>query len=189
MPCISRTARARALKVDLLLLKTSVHGKLSCSDCHFGFSSEEHPQRNFRTRAGLHPRFVGKLQALPLRQIHQDAGEHSLHLLSQGKLNAPVCTDCHGSHDISRIGKERSASAKRCQRCHSEGIRHLCEERARQRAVQRAQPGRARLRGLPYGAYHRGPASRWITANGSPKCAATAMRERRSSGNTGFPPT
>jgi predicted CXXCH cytochrome family protein len=41
-------------------------------------------------------------------------------MLSQGDLDAPVCIDCHGSHDISRIGNERVLIAKRCQRCHAE---------------------------------------------------------------------
>ena len=40
-------------------------------------------------------------------------------MLTQGNLNAPVCVDCHGAHSISRTGKERTASAKRCERCHS----------------------------------------------------------------------
>jgi hypothetical protein len=107
------------LKVDLLLLNTSVHGKLSCSDCHFGFSSEEHPQRNFRTR-----RDFTLASAESCRRCHFDKYTKTLEsihytVLSQGKLNAPVCTDCHGSHKIYRIGRDRTESAKRCQRCHA----------------------------------------------------------------------
>jgi predicted CXXCH cytochrome family protein len=110
---------AFSLKVDLNHLRTSVHAKLSCSDCHFGFSSEEHPQRRFNT-----PRDFVLSSSESCRRCHFDKYTKTLEsihytLLSQGRLNAPVCTDCHGSHDISRIGKERSASAKRCQRCHS----------------------------------------------------------------------
>ena len=107
------------LKVDLLLLDTSVHGKLSCSDCHFGFSSEEHPQRNFRTRRD----FI-LASAESCRRCHFDKYTKSLEsihytVLSQGRLEAPVCTDCHGSHEIYRVSKDRTESAKRCQRCHA----------------------------------------------------------------------
>jgi len=107
-----------SLKIDVLLLKTSVHGKLSCSDCHFGFSSEEHPQRNFRTR-----RDFTLASAESCRRCHFDKYTKTLEsihytVLSQGKLNAPVCTDCHGSHEIYRVGKVRTESARRCQRCH-----------------------------------------------------------------------
>jgi predicted CXXCH cytochrome family protein len=108
-----------SLKIDARLLKTSVHGKLSCSDCHFGFSSEEHPQRNFKTR-----RDFTLASSEGCRRCHFDKYTKTLEsihytVLSQGKLNAPVCTDCHGSHEIYRVGKERTESAKRCQRCHS----------------------------------------------------------------------
>ena len=41
---------SQSLRVDTEALSLSVHGKLYCSDCHFGFSAEEHPQRTFRSR-------------------------------------------------------------------------------------------------------------------------------------------
>jgi predicted CXXCH cytochrome family protein len=41
-------------------------------------------------------------------------------MLSHGNLNAPVCVDCHGAHSISHTGKERTASAKKCEKCHGE---------------------------------------------------------------------
>lgn len=107
------------LKVDLRLLSTSVHGKLSCSDCHFGFSSEEHPQRNFRT----HRDFI-LASSENCRRCHFDKYTKTLEsihytMLSQGRLEAPVCTDCHGSHEIYRVSKVRTESAKRCRRCHA----------------------------------------------------------------------
>lgn len=106
-------------KVDSLLLKTSIHGKLSCSDCHYGFSSEEHPQRKFRTRRD----FTLALSE-SCRRCHFDKYTKTLEsihytMLSKGRLDAPVCTDCHGSHEVYRVSKERTASAKRCQRCHA----------------------------------------------------------------------
>jgi hypothetical protein len=113
-----KNGETASLKVDSLLLKTSVHGKLSCSDCHFGFSSEEHPHRNFRTR-----RDFTLASSDSCRRCHFDKYTKTLEsihytVLSQGKLSAPVCTDCHGSHEVYWVGKERTVSAKRCQRCH-----------------------------------------------------------------------
>jgi predicted CXXCH cytochrome family protein len=110
---------SRPMKVDLITLKTSVHGKLDCSDCHFGFSSDEHPQRNFRTA-----RDFTLASSESCRRCHFDKYTKTLEgihyaILSQGQMNAPVCIDCHGSHEIARVGRERTASAKRCQRCHS----------------------------------------------------------------------
>lgn len=114
-----KNGEALPLKVDPLLLKTSVHGKLSCSDCHFGFSSEEHPRRNFKTR-----RDFSLASSENCRRCHFDKYTKtidSIHYarLSQGNLSAPVCTDCHGAHAIYPVSGERTVSAKRCQRCHA----------------------------------------------------------------------
>lgn len=101
-------------------LQSSVHGNLACSDCHYGFSSEEHPKRNFASR-----RDYTLASSQNCRRCHFDKYTktmESIHytMLSKGRLEAPVCTDCHGSHGIAHTGKERSLIARRCQRCHSE---------------------------------------------------------------------
>lgn len=104
--------------VDSSSLQTSVHSKLACSDCHYGFSSEEHPQRNFRSR-----RDYTLASSESCRRCHFDKYTktfESIHyaMLSKGNLSAPVCIDCHGSHSIAHIAKERAVTAKRCQKCH-----------------------------------------------------------------------
>jgi hypothetical protein len=50
MEMICRNKERIPLKVDLSELETFAHDKLRCSDCHFGFSQEEHPKRTFRSR-------------------------------------------------------------------------------------------------------------------------------------------
>ncbi len=104
--------------VNISMLQNSVHSKLSCSDCHYGFSPEEHPKRNFGT-----PRDYTLALSEICRRCHFDKYTKTLEsihytMLSQGNLEAPVCIDCHGAHGISHIGKERALIARRCQRCH-----------------------------------------------------------------------
>lgn len=115
-----KNGERRSVRVQAETLKRSVHGRLSCSDCHYGFSSEDHPRRTFRTA-----RDFSLASSESCRRCHFDKYTKTLEgihyaLLSQGQLNAPVCTDCHGSHDIAPMGKDRSASAQRCRRCHSD---------------------------------------------------------------------
>lgn len=110
-----------SLQIDLSILQNSVHRRLSCSDCHFGFSPSYHPQRNFKTKRDL-----SIVNSDTCRRCHFDKytkSMESIHyaILSQGNLSAPICTDCHGSHSIQRFGKERILIARRCQKCH-EGI-------------------------------------------------------------------
>jgi len=105
--------------INLSSLQASVHNKISCSDCHYGFSSDEHPKRNFATR-----RDYTLALSENCRRCHFDKYTktmESIHhtMLSQGNLEAPVCIDCHGAHGISHISKERALIAKRCQRCHA----------------------------------------------------------------------
>ena len=105
--------------ISISSMQASVHNKLSCSDCHYGFSSDEHPKRHFATR-----RDYTLASSENCRRCHFDKYTmtmESIHhtMLSQGKLDAPVCIDCHGSHGISHISKERVLFAKRCQQCHA----------------------------------------------------------------------
>jgi predicted CXXCH cytochrome family protein len=107
------------LTIDISSLQESVHSGISCSDCHFGFSHSSHPLRNFRSG-----RDFSIASSETCRRCHFDKYTKtmdSIHnvMLGQGNLQAPVCTDCHGSHSILHFGKERTTIAKRCQRCHA----------------------------------------------------------------------
>jgi len=108
------------LTVDTRILDGSVHAKLACFDCHFGFSSSQHPKRNFSS-----PRDFSIAQAEACRRCHFDKytkNLESIHyeILSSGNLNAPVCTDCHGSHAVMQARADKLTSSKRCGKCHQE---------------------------------------------------------------------
>lgn len=115
-----RNGEQVSLKVAAEALDASVHGRLSCVDCHFGFSTSEHPKRNFKSS-----RDFSIAHADACRRCHFDKYTKTLEsihytVLSKGNLNAPVCTDCHGAHGVSQARADRLKSARRCERCHSE---------------------------------------------------------------------
>lgn len=108
------------LSVDETHLENSVHAKLSCFDCHFGFSTSQHPKRNFTSS-----RHFSITQSDACRRCHFDKYTktiESIHytMLSQGNLKAPVCTDCHGAHRIAPARSDKSAGAHSCGNCHRE---------------------------------------------------------------------
>jgi hypothetical protein len=110
---------ARSATVDPSFLGVSAHKNLSCSDCHFGFSSEEHPQRRFRSErefvlasAEICKRCHFDMYSKRMESIHYS-------LLSQGRLDAPACTDCHGGHTTTYATEDRVSSAQKCHKCHS----------------------------------------------------------------------
>jgi nitrate/TMAO reductase-like tetraheme cytochrome c subunit len=107
------------LKIDASELKGSAHSRLSCSDCHFGFSSEAHPQRNFRSR-----RDYTLASSAVCRRCHFDKytkTTESIHfaMLSKGRLEAPTCVDCHGAHSVQYVSADRTTSAMKCRKCHN----------------------------------------------------------------------
>lgn len=102
------------------VLNTSVHKNLSCVDCHVRVSAESHPVRDFRSR-----RDFSLVMAENCRRCHFDKYTKTLEgihfkVLSQGNSNAPLCTDCHGTHAIESARKNKLANAKRCQQCHQD---------------------------------------------------------------------
>jgi hypothetical protein len=113
-----RNSEKVSLKVDAGLLHDSVHSKLGCVDCHFGFSGNQHPKRNFADQRNFS---ISHSDAC--RRCHFDKYTKTLEsihftMLSQGNLKAPVCTDCHGSHSIERAQSDKSVGARRCGNCH-----------------------------------------------------------------------
>ncbi len=113
-----RNGEQLSVTIDKSVLEGSVHAKLSCSDCHYGFSSEEHPRRIFRTK-----REYSLASSESCRRCHFDKYTKTLEsvhyaVLSQGNQKAPVCTDCHGAHSVALGNRERSLTTRRCQGCH-----------------------------------------------------------------------
>jgi predicted CXXCH cytochrome family protein len=116
---MTKNSETAVLKVDVKALDTSVHAKLSCFDCHFGFSSTEHPKRYFKS-----VREFSIASADSCRRCHFDKYSKTLDsihysMLSQGKLNAPVCTDCHGTHSVAPVKAERKQTVHACEKCHT----------------------------------------------------------------------
>src|SRR5512135_3285889 len=110
----------QSLEVTEEALKNSVHNKLRCADCHFGFSSKEHPERNFQDK-----RNFTIITSETCRRCHFDKYTKTLegihfNMLLKGNLKAPVCVDCHGAHGINAGRTEKRRSARECQTCHQD---------------------------------------------------------------------
>jgi len=108
------------LKVHLVYLERSVHRNLVCSDCHYWFSRDEHPERHFRSKKD----YIIALSET-CKRCHFDKYTkvlESIHyrILAQGNKNAPVCVDCHGGHDVIQVSKKKNLIVQKCRKCHSE---------------------------------------------------------------------
>ncbi|MEJ2695426.1 MAG: cytochrome c3 family protein [Candidatus Sulfobium sp.] len=108
-----------SVHVEEGILKNSVHNKLRCVDCHFGFSSKEHPVRAFESK-----RDFTIVSTEICRRCHFDKYTKTLesihfNILVKGNLGAPVCVDCHGAHSVESGRKEKNRSARKCKQCHA----------------------------------------------------------------------
>jgi len=104
-----------SLYTNPAIYKSSAHGSLSCTDCHSDITDVPHPRI---------------LKVVACKNCHDDIGkvyESDLHYISlkRGDFDAPLCQDCHGTHDILPTANKNSKVnilnlAKTCARCHAD---------------------------------------------------------------------
>jgi hypothetical protein len=100
--------------------KESVHGQLSCSDCHTQINDDTHAEGGKKAVE----------QRVNCGTCHEEAekeyqqGLHSKFIM-KGTERAAYCSDCHGKHNIlpsknSKSMTNTSNIEKTCDRCHSD---------------------------------------------------------------------
>jgi predicted CXXCH cytochrome family protein len=110
------------LTIDRETFNNATHGRLgyACVQCHTNISGFPHEKPTVETRR----EFTLELYT-SCAQCHQDKYDATLDSVHQkalaaGNLEAAVCTDCHGAHDIGPPEQPRSKIPQTCERCHSE---------------------------------------------------------------------
>lgn len=111
-----------SLSINAEDFRHSVHGtRLACTDCH---------QRNLEVPHEApawiqSPRQLAVVEYESCKRCHFDNYTRtldSMHFdaMAQGEEDAPICTDCHGSHNIIRLTESRSNIAGTCSTCHED---------------------------------------------------------------------
>ena len=136
-PALSVKARdgtAIALHVKADALAQSVHAKIACAECHTAMTELPHPERTFANRRELSVSFDVQCRRChfanytrTLDSVHQAA-------VARGDRTAPVCVDCHGSHDVKRAAGQRAAVSQTCATCH-EGVANTYKNSVHGRAL------------------------------------------------------
>lgn len=109
-----------ALYVDAAVLAQSVHAKLSCVQCHTAITEYPHPPLAARDRRDLSLRYYTSCRSCHEPQYRETLDSIHLRVLAAGHREAPVCTDCHGAHDVSVPNRPRFKVDLTCARCHTE---------------------------------------------------------------------
>lgn len=98
----------------------SVHGsRLICSDCHAGYITAPHPNRNIDNRRSYSIAQYEVCKKCHFANYTKTLDSVHYAMLNKGNQNAPVCTDCHTSHDVTHPDKPRRAISQACSTCHT----------------------------------------------------------------------
>ena len=104
------------------MLQNSVHAKagIECSACHTDIKTYPHPENKYETT-----RELSRAYYMACRSCHSVNYEKTLDSMhakaaEQGNLNAPVCTDCHGAHDVQKPDEPRARVSTTCGQCHTQ---------------------------------------------------------------------
>ena len=103
-------------------LAKSVHSPLGieCEACHTEITTYPHPKIDYQNK-----RELSRSYYLTCKKCHPTNYEKTLDSMhakaaEAGNLNAPVCTDCHGTHDVQSPDKPRTRVSTTCGQCHSD---------------------------------------------------------------------
>ena len=110
-----------SLYIDLEMLKGSIHSPqgIECQACHTGIKTYPHPEQPYQTSRELSRAYYEACQKC--HASNYKLAQDSIHAQAAlaGKLEAPVCTDCHGAHDVHSPHVPRSKISDTCGQCHS----------------------------------------------------------------------
>ena len=102
-------------------LRASVHGEvgIECQSCHPKVTGYPHAPIPFDTRRELARSYYEACQ-----RCHPDnysLTQDSMHaqVAAAGNLEAPICTDCHGAHDVRPPDEPRAHVSQTCGQCHT----------------------------------------------------------------------
>ncbi|PMP94549.1 MAG: cytochrome c family protein [Thermodesulfobacterium geofontis] len=113
LPKMLSSGEAMDLYIDKEKFLNSVHGSLSCTDCHADIDLATHP-RPLKIASKLE---YTKKVSQNCANCHPEDGLSPIHknILKEGKIS---CAECHGSHYIKPI-KELTKDGEKCLECHT----------------------------------------------------------------------
>ena len=111
-----------SLYVNPDLLAHSVHSTIGieCQACHTDIQVYPHPVQKFSTLRDLSRNFVEACKKCHTAIYEKTKDSMHAQVAEAGNQNAPICTDCHGVHDIQPPDQPRSRVSETCGQCHRE---------------------------------------------------------------------
>ena len=111
-----------SLAVDGDKYLKSSHGKrLACTDCHADLkgTTDGHAVKRFKNKRQFAISYSEACQKCHFSNYTDTLDSVHRATIQKGNLEAAVCSDCHGAHDITAPGEPRSKISQTCATCHA----------------------------------------------------------------------
>jgi predicted CXXCH cytochrome family protein len=111
-----------SMYIDPLELAGSVHSPqgIECEACHTEITTYPHPALPYQDARSLSRAYFQTCQKCHPDIYTQTMDSMHFQAAEAGNLAAPICTDCHGVHDIGDPDEPRARISTTCSRCHEE---------------------------------------------------------------------
>lgn len=110
-----------SLYVDEAAMSQSVHqGKLNCTDCHSGITGYPHKKLQVNSKRDYSIAEYEACKRCHFANYTKTLDGIHYQVLQSGNKTAPLCTDCHGSHAVTKLDQPRSRISQSCGTCHKE---------------------------------------------------------------------
>lgn len=107
------------LTVDAQVYHSSVHANLTCTSCHTNISGYPHPKLTAGDRRSFQLERYQECKTCHQDQYMQSLDSNHARALASGNRSAAICTDCHGSHNVTKPDQPRQKISETCKKCHS----------------------------------------------------------------------
>ncbi len=103
-------------------LDHSVHSSkgIECEACHNDITTYPHPALKYQSKRELSRAFYQTCEKCHSSNYEKTQDSMHAKAAEAGNLDAPICTDCHGAHDVRPPNEPRSLISETCRQCHTE---------------------------------------------------------------------
>ena len=101
-------------------LKSSHGKKLACTDCHADLkgTTDGHAVKRFKNKREFAINYSEACQKCHFSNYTDTLDSVHRASIAKGNLEAAVCSDCHGAHDITSPNEPRAKISQTCATCH-----------------------------------------------------------------------
>lgn len=111
-----------SLFIDPQILKTSIHSPsgIECEACHTNIKTYPHPELEYQSARELSRSYYLACQKCHSSNYSLTLDSMHAQVAQAGNLDAPICTDCHGAHNVQAPDEPRTLISQTCGHCHTD---------------------------------------------------------------------